>query len=231
LFTGIVEQIGRVSRLARSGPGARVAIEMTVPSSDRLELGESVAVSGVCLTVDKILDGGFEADMSSETLAKSTLGSMTSGARVNLERASKLGGRMGGHLVLGHVDGIGKLVERRLVGDAERIVVSAERALARYFAQKGSIAIDGVSLTVNEVIDSATELRFAVMAIPHTLSRTTLAQLRESDRVNLEVDVLARYVERLLSVGASAAAPKGPEDDQRSDDERLLQKLRKSGYV
>ncbi|MBK6517789.1 MAG: riboflavin synthase [Polyangiaceae bacterium] len=221
MFTGLVEEVGSIVRLERRGAGARLAIEAAMSP---LVLGESVAVSGVCLTVDRILPRGFEADASSETLDKTTLGALGPGAQVNLERATPLGGRMGGHVVLGHVDATGTLVEVSASGDAQRTTFEGPAQLARYLATKGSIAIDGVSLTLNEVTDERSAVRFSVMLIPHTLARTTLPALRPGAKVNLEVDVLARYVERQLGLSPSAAAP-------QKDEGSLLEKLRGGGYM
>ncbi|NUP08647.1 MAG: riboflavin synthase [Polyangiaceae bacterium] len=223
MFTGLVEEVGTITRLERRGPDARIAIAAKMAP---LTLGESIAVNGVCLTVDRINPGGFEADMSSETLGKTTLGGLSPSGRVNLERAMPLGGRMGGHMVLGHVDGTGSLVEARLVGDAQHTTFSAPLELARYLAMKGSIAIEGVSLTVNDVADEGGGVRFTVMLVPHTLANTTLPSLKPGANVNLEVDVLARYVERQLGLAATGTAPSGPKDESS-----LLEKLRGGGYM
>jgi riboflavin synthase len=160
---------------------------------------------------------------------------------VNLERATALGARMGGHVVLGHVDGIASLVEVEKAGDAQRTTFEVDASLAPFIAEKGSIAIEGVSLTVNTVDDRGERTRFSVMLIPHTIGKTTLTSLRVSSRANIEVDVLARYVQRQLQTSArhpslaaakaSADDPDGGRDDQLTDDERLLEKLRRSGYA
>lgn len=232
MFTGLVEAIGTLRR--RSGsPVARALIEARFEGA--LVLGESIAVNGVCLTVDRILDGAFEADMSEETIARSTLGELPLGARVHLERAMPAGGRLGGHIVAGHVDGVGRVAERSPRGDALRLAVRVPGDLAPFLAPKGSIAIDGVSLTVNAVAGAPgdAEASVEVMIVPHTLAATSLGALRPGDRVNIEVDVLARYVARWLEFRGAhgdpavpAAAAAGPHDD-----ERLLQKLRTSGYL
>jgi len=247
MFTGLVEELGTLARLELRGPGRRAFIHTTLGranagrASEPLVLGESISVNGVCLTVDRVIAEGFEADVSTETVARSTLGSLSSGARVNLERATPLGARMGGHVVLGHVDGIATLVESKLTGDAREATFALDASLAPFIAEKGSIAIEGVSLTVNSVEDRASGTRFSVMLIPHTMGKTTLDSLRVSSRANIEVDVLARYVQRQLQTGArhpsrgpgEAAAddPDGGRDDPRTDDERLLEKLRRSGYA
>ncbi|MFO0586571.1 MAG: riboflavin synthase [Polyangiaceae bacterium] len=227
MFTGLVETIGTLRR--RSGsPVARAQIEARF--SGPLVLGESIAVNGVCLTVDRILEGGFEADMSAETLARTTLGDLTLGARVHLERATPANGRLGGHIVAGHVDGVGKVEGRSSVGDAIRLATRVPPDLSPFVANKGSITIDGVSLTINDVRDDASGSLVEVMLVPHTLGATLLGDKSPGDRANIEVDVLARYVARWLEFGGkrpiSTASAPTPEDD-----ERLLQKLRSSGYL
>lgn len=240
MFTGLVEAIGKLLR--RSGsPVSRAFFETNLGP---LSLGESVAVNGACLTVDRILPGGFEADMSTETLGRTTLGELSIGSQVHLERAMKLGDRMGGHIVLGHVDGVGRVHELSPRGDAKLLVVEVSSDLGPYLADKGSIAIEGVSLTVNRVSDLAKPgsnvVRFEVMLVPHTLSRTLLGELRAGSRVNLEVDVLARYVARTLAFAASGSktsgwAKEGSETDGNDHDEprdgQLLAKLRAGGFL
>lgn len=223
MFTGLVEEVGTVARLERSGPTARIGVTAKMAP---LVLGESISVNGVCLTVDRIVTGGFEADMSTETLDRSTLGSLSPSNKINLERATPLGARLGGHVVLGHVDGTGTLVEVRRSGDAQHTVFRSETALARYLAVKGSIAIDGVSLTINDLEDESGGVRFSVMLVPHTLSRTTLLSLKPGARVNLEVDVLARYVERQLGLVRTGTGPESGKDEST-----LLEKLRGGGYI
>jgi riboflavin synthase len=225
VFTGLVEAVGTLARLDRRGTSALAVVEGPFDPADPLVLGESVSVSGVCLTVARVVPCGFEADVSQETLAKTSLGRLAVPARVNLERATKLGGRMGGHLVLGHVDATGTVTEVAPSGEATRMELEAPAELARLVAPKGSIAVDGTSLTVNSVRDLAGgAVRFTVMLVPHTLGATTLSDLRPSSTVNLEVDVFARYVERQLTL-----LGKGHEHDDASDD-RLLEKLRRAGY-
>lgn len=236
MFTGLVETIGTLRRRSggsargASGGSSRAAFEARFGGA--LVLGESIAVNGVCLTVDRILDGGFEADMSEETLSRTTLGGLSLGARVHLERATPAGGRLGGHIMAGHVDGLGRVAERAPRGDTLRLAVRVPAELAPFLAPKGSVALDGVSLTVNAVSGAPGEEGvFDVTVVPHTLGATLLGELRPGDRVNIEVDVLARYVARWLEFrgvsGDSAAAAAGPNDD----DERLLQKLRTGGYL
>jgi riboflavin synthase len=200
MFTGLVEATGTVAALTPCGPGdpgARIAIGAAL-EGEPLALGESIAVDGVCLTVDAIVSGGFEVDASGETLSKTTLGGLAKGARVHLERAMRPSDRLGGHIVTGHVDGVGSLAERRREGEGEAggswwLSFAMPAELARFVAQKGSIAVDGVSLTVNRV----TVDRFEVTIIPHTSQRTKLGDLAVGQRVNLEVDLVARYVARL----------------------------------
>lgn len=194
MFTGIVQDIGRVvSREARGGDERLlIAFDRLDPSG--INVGDSICVQGCCLTAVELRDGTFAADVSRESLSLTTLGNLESGSRVNLEPSLKAGDPLGGHLVSGHVDGIGEITA--LSGDARstRIEISVPPALARYIARKGSVAIDGVSLTVNEVQGNV----FGINLIPHTQAVTTLGALSAGTRVNVEVDQIARYVERLL---------------------------------
>lgn len=226
MFTGLVETTG-VLRARAGRPVARAFIETSLAP---LVLGESIAVNGACLTVDRILAGGFECDMSGETLERTTLGETPLGARVHLERSMPLGGRMGGHMVLGHVDGVGRVTSREPRGEALRFEVTLPGSLGRFIAAKGSITIDGVSLTVNGVGSPGAEgVSFDVMLVPHTLGRTLLGEMRAGTRVNIEVDVLARYVARQLEWKASG---RGETDDaDADDDQRILAKLRTGGWV
>jgi riboflavin synthase len=201
MFTGIIEGVGRLARSENRGGDARLTIEVGgLPFTDA-RLGESVSVNGVCLTVVAFDANSFEADASNETLALTTLGSLAAGALLNLERAMRPTDRLGGHLVSGHVDGIGKVLDIRQDARAQRWRFAAPPALLRYVAKKGSICVDGVSLTVNEV-DAA---GFEVALIPHTVSNTAFAQTSVGDTVNLEIDLVARYVERLLGTGSTGA--------------------------
>jgi riboflavin synthase len=244
MFTGLVETTGILRRRA-GRPVARAFFETSL---SHLQLGESISVSGACLTVDHILPGGFEADLSSETLARTTLGSLRIGARVHLERATPVGGRMGGHMVLGHVDCVGHVSASERFGDATRFEVRAPAEIARFLAEKGSIALDGVSLTLNHVTDGrGGEVIFDVMLVPHTIDRTFLRELSPGAPLNIEVDVLARYVARQIDLGAlpialkpgqagggSASAPGEKEEKEGShapEDTRLLAKLRTGGYL
>jgi riboflavin synthase len=194
MFTGIVSDLGTVA--AREG--GRFGIRCGYPAAG-VALGASIACDGACLTVVAVAaeaGGGstFTVDVSNETLAKTTLGEWQPGRRVNLERALRAGEELGGHLVAGHVDGVGCIADTRMDGQSRRLTIEAPAELARYIAPKGSVAVDGISLTVNEVDRG----RFGINVIPHTLTHTTLGGRKPGDRVNLEVDLIARYVARLL---------------------------------
>ena len=194
MFTGIIESIGRIASIEPRGGDVRMFIEAQDGYLSGVALGDSVAVSGICLTVREKTTLGFAADLSVETLQATSSGGWVAGRRVNLEKALTPHKPLGGHLVSGHVDGVGRLVERRQDARSWRMQFEVPAALARYVARKGSITIDGISLTVNDV--EATT--FGVNIIPHTLDQTTLGDLRSGDAVNLEVDLIARYLERLL---------------------------------
>jgi len=192
MFTGIITDVGRVKAVESNGD-TRFTIE-TAFDMETVAIGASIANGGVCLTVIDKGPGWFAVQASAETLSKTTLGGWTPGTRVNLERAMKLGDELGGHIVSGHVDGVAAVVDVRPDGESKRITFEAPANLAKYVASKGSVAIDGVSLTVNEV-DGA---RFGVNIIPHTQVATTFGDLKPGDRVNMEIDMLARYVARLV---------------------------------
>jgi riboflavin synthase len=195
MFTGLVEELGSVRRVERLRDGGRLSVQArTVLEGTRI--GDSIAVSGACLTVVELQKDGFTVDFMAETLERTTIGSMSAGTRVNLERSLALGGRAGGHLVLGHVDAVGEVLSVRAVGVATEIRFSLPGEIAACVAAKGSVAIDGISLTVMAVDDEG----FTVGVIPHTLKETTLGTARVGMRVNLEADVLARYVQRALQV-------------------------------
>jgi len=196
MFTGIITDVGRVRRLSRgagTGGGLRATIETAFDSTDLL-LGASIACSGPCLTVVAVEAGAFSVEASAETLACSTLGDWVEGTPVNLERSLRLGDELGGHIVSGHVDGVARLIDRRAEGESWRFVIEAPAALMPYIASKGSVALDGVSLTVNEVANN----HFGVNVIPYTLAHTSFGKAQPGQRMNLEIDPLARYVARLL---------------------------------
>lgn len=192
MFTGIVTDRGTV-RAVVAGGDTRFEFATAYDTED-VAMGASIACSGVCLTVIDRGSGWFAVSVSAETLARTTMGGWTEGTPVNFERALCLGDELGGHIVSGHVDGVSTLVSSEPEGDSRRLVFEAPDDLARYVAPKGSVALDGVSLTVNEVAGT----RFGVNIIPHTLAVTTLGLIRPGDRVNMEIDMLARYVARLL---------------------------------
>jgi riboflavin synthase len=193
MFTGLIEGIGDIARINRMAEGSRLALAPPFPAAE-VALGESVAVSGACLTVVSLGANAFEVEVSPETLARTTLALKKVKDKVNLERALKIGDRLGGHLVTGHVDGIGVIRERREGPAFFTLTVEMPPALAPFVIEKGSIALDGVSLTVNTVQGN----RFSVYIIPHTARNTTLAQLKTGDKVNLETDIIGKYVARLL---------------------------------
>jgi len=197
MFTGIITDMGRLRGVETRGD-TRVTIE-TGYNTDTIAIGASIACSGACVTVvDKGADW-FAADVSAETLSKTTLGDWTPGTAVNLERALRLGEELGGHLVSGHVDGVAEIVERAEEGGSLRFAVTAPDALMPFIAAKGSVTLDGVSLTVNRVVDVPGGGSFEINIIPHTAAATTLGAARPGTRVNLEIDMLARYVQRLQS--------------------------------
>ncbi|MFJ2436716.1 riboflavin synthase [Streptomyces anulatus] len=193
MFTGIVEELGEVTAVEQLADASRFRLRGAVVT-EGAKHGDSIAVNGVCLTVVDTADGEFTADVMAETLKRSSLGALTTGSRVNLERPMALGGRLGGHIVQGHVDGTGTIVERTPSEHWEIVKVSLPPELTRYVVEKGSITVDGVSLTV---VDAAAD-HFTISLIPTTLALTTLGRKQPGDPVNLEVDVLAKYVERLL---------------------------------
>jgi riboflavin synthase len=194
MFTGIVQAIGRIKSSAPAAPGRRLEIAAGALPLDDVRLGDSIAVAGVCLTVTAQREGAFCVDVSPETLAHTTLGARAAGARVNLEKALRLADRLGGHLVSGHVDGVGEVLARETRAEYVFFRLRAPTSLARYIAHKGSICVEGVSLTVNRVEGADFEL----LLIPHTLRETTLDELCPGQCANLEVDLIARYLERML---------------------------------
>jgi len=203
MFTGLIEGVGRLAARESRGGDARLRVDAGTLPFDGVALGESIAVNGVCLTVVAFDAHGFEADASNETLALTTLGALPVGRPLNLERAMRPDDRLGGHLVSGHVDGVGRVLAIAPDARAQRWRFAAPPALLRYVAQKGSICVDGVSLTVNAVDGDG----FEVALVPHTVAHTAFGATAVGDAVNLEVDLVARYVERLLSAGAIPPAP------------------------
>jgi riboflavin synthase len=202
MFTGIIQAVGTLASLEKRGGDLRLGIRTgSLPMAD-VAIGDSIAVSGVCLTVVELDGGGFRADVSGETLRRTSLGTLAVNAPVNLEKALTLATPLGGHLVSGHVDGTGTVAARVEDGRSVRFTIRAPDELARYIAPKGSICVDGISLTVNGVRGAEFELNI----VPHTLAGTTIKDCRPGHQVNLEVDLIARYLERLL-LGEQAAQP------------------------
>lgn len=194
MFTGIVHDVGTVRRLERKDGDARLSIKVDGLDLADVEIGESINVAGACLTVTGLDSAAFDAEISAETLERTTLGELAAGSRVNLERALRVGDRLGGHLVSGHVDGTGEVLALTPDGASRRLELRIPAELAQYVAEKGSLAVDGVSLTVNGVQGEECHCNL----VPHTLSATTLDGLESGRRVNLEVDLVARYLARIL---------------------------------
>lgn len=206
MFTGIIQAVGTLRERRQTGSDAVMTIDSADLDLSSAHIGDSIAVSGVCLTAVSIGDRCFSADLSAETLARTILGDLSAGQKVNLEPALRLQDRLGGHLMSGHVDGVGIVSAREDTGHTTELRIRPPDELARYIADKGSVAIDGVSLTVNTVDDQ----EFTLTIIPQTLSHTTLGDCRPGQRVNLEVDLIARYLERIvLGTGTKTAVPTG----------------------
>lgn len=205
MFTGIIEAVGRVEALEDRGGDQRIRLDAGSLDLTRVTVGDSIAVNGVCLTAVELSARGFAADVSRESLSLTTLGRLKPGARVNLEQALRLSTPLGGHLVSGHVDGVGTVLEVREDARSWRLQIHAPGELARYIAPKGSICVDGVSLTVNKAQGALFDLNI----VPHTLGVTTISEYRVGSAVNLEVDLIARYLERLL-LGKQAAEHSSP---------------------
>ncbi|MFI0349727.1 riboflavin synthase [Actinomadura sp. 9N407] len=200
MFTGIVEELGEIVAIESAGDSAAVTIRGPIVTQDAVH-GASIAVNGVCLTVVDVKDDTFTADVIKETLDKSSLGALDAGSRVNLERPVRLQDRLGGHLVQGHVDGVGRILSREPGERWEVVTISLPEDMSRYLVDKGSITVDGISLTV---VEAGTD-RFSIALIPTTLALTTLGHKRAGDPVNLEADVVAKYVERMLGARAGDA--------------------------
>ncbi len=205
MFSGIVEEMGAIQSMDKGLAGAKFSILASVILDD-LHVGDSVSVSGTCLTVTNIEEQGFSVDVSTETLNRTVLGNIAVGTPVNLERAMKLNARMGGHLVTGHVDGLGVLRTREQDGNAIQLTIEAPEEIMRYCVVKGSITMDGISLTINGVRDRS----FAVAIIPHTAQVTTIGLKQIGDSVNLESDLIGKYVERLLQANGTLSPPSAP---------------------
>ena len=195
MFTGIVAEVGRVTRCEQTDRGRRLMIEAPGITED-LEVGDSVAVNGICLTAVAVERPGFQMEAVAETLSRTNLGEAMEGSSVNLERPVRLGGRLDGHVVQGHIDGVGVVLGIQPEGDSRRVALSVPEELERYLVYKGSVALDGVALTVTAVTGGS----FEVALIPHTLASTTLGSWKVGDKANIEVDILAKYVEKLLVI-------------------------------
>ena len=202
MFTGIIQAIGHIEAVPARGGDVRLSVNTGRLDLTDLALGDSIATNGICLTAVELSDRGFAADVSRETLSLTTLHLLKPGSRVNLEKALTLNTRLGGHLVSGHVDGVGHVTERREDARSIRFAIEAPAELAKYIAHKGSICVDGTSLTVNAVRGAVFELNI----VPHTLQETIMSEYQAGSRVNLEVDLIARYLERLM-LGDRAAEP------------------------
>jgi riboflavin synthase len=222
MFTGIIEDIGLIQSLQPNGADIRLTISTHKLDMSDVHLGDSIANNGVCLTVVAKSANSFSADVSHETIKRTGFAQYQAGAKVNLEKALQANGRLGGHIVSGHVDGVGKVLSINSVGRYVEIWVEAPANLAKYIAQKGSITVDGVSLTVNEVKGS----QFLLTLIPHSLQETIIGQYKVGTKVNLEVDVIARYLERLM-LGDKAAYTTA--DNQQSDISMAF--LAENGYL
>lgn len=199
MFTGIVAAVGRIRAVEplAQGAGVRLSVDAGGLDLSDVAIGDSIAIQGACMTVVAVNGAGFAVDVSAESLSKTA--GLDRPGEVNLEKALRLADRLGGHLVSGHVDGVGEVVSFDPVAESWRLVVRAPRELARYFAFKGSVTVDGVSLTVNRVVDEPDGVRFEINLIPHTIAVTTLRSLEAGRRVNLEIDLIARYVERMFA--------------------------------
>ncbi|MCE2451565.1 MAG: riboflavin synthase [Nitrospinae bacterium] len=216
MFSGIIETVGSIRTLNKDAKGARIAIE--APGVlDGVQLGDSIALNGVCITVVDFDGSNFEADLSVETLRRTNLGELAVGDRCNLERAMALGERLGGHLVSGHVDGVGRILGRKPEGDSIWLTFEAPVEVMRYVVYKGSIAVDGISLTVAACDDET----FSVSIIPHTSEQTTLTEKKDGAAVNLEADLIGKYVEKLLA----------PHAESRIQSGVTMEKLREQGYA
>ena len=214
MFTGIVEGVGEVRNIVRAGPGATCTVRIP-PSISDCRPGDSLSVDGVCLTVTAVKGDLFTLDISGETLARSTLGSLKQGSMVNLERALRLSDRLGGHMVSGHVDGTGTIDKIAKLQGSWIIGITIDEALSRYLIEKGSVAVDGISLTINRCLGRS----FDITVVPHTAQVTTISKKRHGDKVNIEVDMISKYIEKFLSRDNTAVLK---ESASRVDRELLL---------
>jgi len=206
MFTGIIEGLGTITAVSAAGEGKRLSVTADFVL-EGTRIGDSIAVNGACLTAVRISGARFEVDVSPETLSRTTLQTITPGSRVNIERALRLSDRLDGHLVSGHIDGTGRITYKNIQGNALWIGVSVPKALTRYMIAKGSVAIDGISLTINTVNDQG----FEVAIIPHTAAETTIQHRQPGDTVNIETDMIGKYVEKFISEGNQRASDDKPE--------------------
>ena len=218
MFTGIIQAMGQVQKIEQKGGDVRLMLNTGSLELNDSDLGDSIAVNGVCLTAVEYTGNGFSADVSGETLKTTSLGSLKQGSPVNLEKALTLNTALGGHIVSGHVDGLGTLISERNDGRSIRYVFSVPQEFAHYIAEKGSVTIDGTSLTVNHVEGN----QFGVNIVPHTRANTIFRYYEINTQVNIEVDIIARYLERLLT-GQSA--------HQQGNDNQLIKTLTESGFI
>ena len=222
MFTGLIIELGEIAAIDRRAHNARVSIKSRKILKD-IALGDSIAINGVCLTVTTVKGDVSSFDVSDETLKSTNLGELKRGDKVNLEPSLRPDSKMGGHFVSGHVDGIGRIRSRRTEGNAERIEIEAPANILKYLVQKGSVSVDGISLTVVDVLNDA----FSLVIIPHTSSLTTIGFKKVGDTVNLEPDILAKYVEKFLyKVG-----PEETVTGEGNSDDRFLSKLKDSGFI
>ncbi|MDM8554548.1 riboflavin synthase [Desulfococcaceae bacterium HSG7] len=221
MFTGIIEGLGTVTAMQSFGHGQRFTFEADF-LLDTVKIGDSIAVNGACLTVITINGNSFSADLSPETLSKSTFGASKTGERVNLERAMRLDSRLDGHFVSGHIDGVGLIRQKLIMSNAVIITIETPPAISRYMIKKGSVAVDGVSLTINECRRND----FTVSIIPHTAQITTFTAKKKGDRVNIETDMIGKYVERFVILRDNEA---GQEPDAKSGIDREM--LAKAGFL
>ncbi len=218
MFTGIIQAMGAVQKIEQRGGDVRLTLDTGTLELSDTQLGDSIAVNGVCLTAVEYNDNGFTADVSGETLKTTSLGSLKQGSPVNLEKALTLNTALGGHIVSGHVDGLGKVLSEKNDGRSIRYVFSVPQELAHYIAEKGSVTIDGTSLTVNHVEGN----HFGVNIVPHTRANTIFQNYEINTQVNIEVDIIARYLERLLT---------GQTSGQGDNENQLIKKLTESGFI
>jgi len=224
MFTGIIEAVGSIKTIKHHAKDMTISVDCGALDLSDVKLGDSIAHNGVCLTVTKLHDNGYDVDISNETIQRSGFSAIKTGFPMNLEKAMQVSSRFGGHIVSGHVDGVGKIISITELGSAIEYWIKAPDQLAKYIAEKGSISVDGISLTTNAIDGAA----FKLTIIPHTISQTTMQHYRVGTLVNLEIDVVARYLERLL-LGDKAAHSDANKDN--SGKESTMDLLARSGFI